>query len=145
VPKPAARIKTSTGLFELLIEGDDIRIQFIRHLSGGKLVRAVSRSTLDYCPCKAFRVVTHHLSIVQQVRADDLNAIIARFGVGSSFEQYLDCSISRINLSLFGANRAVVNNCVVEVNLRGVTPDRCQVLTKSKTVGLARLTGLLAG
>ena len=139
VPKPAARIKTSTGLFGLLIEGDDIRIQFIRHLRGGKLVRAVLRSTVDYSPGEAFRIVTHHFSFVQQVGTDDLNAIIARLCVGSSLEQHLHCSIGCVNLSLCGANGTVINDRVIEVNLGSVSPDRCQVFAKSIAVGLAWL------
>src|ERR1044072_9115161 len=123
VPKPAARIKTSTGLFGLLVEGDDIRIQFVRHLSGGKFMRTVSSRTIDDCASEAFRVMTDHFFFVQEVCSEDLDSSIARFCFSSSFKQYLQSAISRVNLGLLGTDRSVMIDGVIEVNLRSLTAN----------------------
>jgi len=83
--------------------------------------------------------VTHHFTLVQQIRAHDFNSFMSETLIGSFIQQDLIRAISAITISLCNGDRAAIHNYVIEINLGRVTEYRIDMLLKIIAVGFPRL------
>src|SRR5258708_636378 len=80
--------------------------------------------------------MTHHLACVQKISANDLNAAIE---CRLFAESDLIRSVGLIEFSLPGANGAIVDEDIIEANLRRILRDSVQMLPQIVAISLAGL------
>ena len=81
----------------------------------------------------------HHLAIIQQIGADDFDSRIAGNRVGGSFQEDLNRAVRGVRFRLFTANRAIVNDRVIKMDLQCIIAHRGEMFAKSIAFGFAGL------
>src|SRR5882762_2998093 len=104
-------------------------------LAGGELglyarqsSRTCSLGTRNNDAGQTFRVVAHHLALIEQVGAHDLSLRIQNTDL-RFVKAHLKCAVGSIRLSLLNANRPVIEHGIVEMDLRRVLLNCFQMLT----------------
>src|SRR5947209_15075771 len=148
VPRPAARMSTSSGAVALLAGGVCPSCAFVACLSinlsarraGQELARARSLFVAGDDQARQFvGAVPDFLLFIEQVCAHDLSLRAELFFEFMIGQTDLPRALGGVTLRLLGADRAVVDQHVVELDLRRVLAHGFEMLPRSVAVGLARL------
>src|SRR5713226_7956330 len=132
VPRPAARTSISRGfcglaesgcsLIRILLRGPASKLRFPNTNSRPRLLAAS-----DYHTSKPRRVMADHLAVVQQVRPHDFSLRMKGNCIHVILEANLMGAVGAILFGLLVADRAVVEDQIVEANLRRVLRYRFQM------------------
>src|SRR5215212_9431381 len=132
VPRPAAMIKTFSGLDDVLLL--DISRKILNDDSGECLFAAV-----DHDLCKTLRIMPDLLSVMEQISADDLGRLIERV-VYRIVDADLVGALDSVAFGLLRADATVVHDYKIEMNLRRVSLDCLEVFPGVVAVSFAGLS-----
>src|SRR5215204_2901098 len=132
VPRPAAMIKTFSGLDDVFLL--DISRKILDDDRGECLFAAV-----EHDMGQTIGIVPDLLAIVQQISADDLGRLIECV-VNGIVNTDLISALGSVAFGLLGADASIVNNDVIEMDLRRVLLDRFQMFAGTVAVSFTGLS-----